>query len=351
MTGVIATIPKLAFSANGAPLANGTVTTYLAGTTTLATTWQDKAQTSANTNPIVLDSRGEATIWLDGTKTYKFVLKDSTGATQWTTDNISGVTSFAQGNPVTVAYSSTVTVDASLGSVFYIGTLTGPTTLAINNPSDGQTINIRFLQDATGGRSVTLPGTVSAVGALITTANYVDWLVLTYVASAARWEGCWANTIVSPSALGVSLIGAANAAAARSTLGLSAVAFSLTKTGAQLISTSTYTKVTFDTTDFDTATAVSSSRFTAPTTGYYQINITINYASAISQKVVLYKNGSSFRQPQTTNPNSSQSSMNILVQLTAGDYLEAYTYQDSGGSVNVTGVSAVCVFQGILVAQ
>lgn len=223
MTGVIATIPKLAFSANGAPMANGTVTTYLAGTTTLATTWQDRAQTSANTNPIVLDSRGEATIWLDGSKTYKFVLKDSLGATQWTTDNISGVTSFAQGNPVTVAYAATVTVDASLSNIFYIGTLTGPTTLAITNPTDGQTINIRFLQDGTGGRTVTLPGTVSVNGALITTAGYVDWLILTYVASSSRWEGCWANATTSPTAFGSSLLTAADAAAGRTVMGASTV--------------------------------------------------------------------------------------------------------------------------------
>lgn len=90
MPGVIATIPKFQFSSNGVPMVNGTVDTYLAGTTTPETTWQDQAQTTANTNPIVLDSRGEALVWLDPAKSYKFVLKNSGGVVQWTVDNIGG---------------------------------------------------------------------------------------------------------------------------------------------------------------------------------------------------------------------------------------------------------------------
>lgn len=89
MSGVIATIPKYQFLAtDGTPLAAGTLTTYLAGTTTLSNTWQDSALTSANTNPITLDSRGECVLWLDSTKSYKFLLKNSAGVTQWTVDNI-----------------------------------------------------------------------------------------------------------------------------------------------------------------------------------------------------------------------------------------------------------------------
>ncbi len=91
MTGTIATIPKYQFlDSLGVPLVNGTLTTYLTGSTTPTSTWQDAALTSLNTNPIVLDSRGEATLWLDSGTTYKFVLKNEAGAVQWTVDNISG---------------------------------------------------------------------------------------------------------------------------------------------------------------------------------------------------------------------------------------------------------------------
>lgn len=93
MAGVITTIPKFQFSSStGTPLAGGSVTVYLAGTTTQTNTWQDLAQTILNTNPIILDSRGECVIFLDSAITYKFVLKNSAGVIQWTQDNISGTT-------------------------------------------------------------------------------------------------------------------------------------------------------------------------------------------------------------------------------------------------------------------
>lgn len=96
MAGVIASIPKFQFSnALGLPMSGGTLTSYLAGTTTPVTTYQDEALTTANTNPISLDSRGECTLWLDSTKVYKFVLKNAAGVTQWTVDNITNSTALA----------------------------------------------------------------------------------------------------------------------------------------------------------------------------------------------------------------------------------------------------------------
>ena len=91
MTGVAAVSPKKQFfSSAGAPLVNGTVDVFVAGTTTRTNSWQDKAQTTLNTNPITLDSRGEALVWLASTITYKFVLKNSGGVEQYTVDNIGG---------------------------------------------------------------------------------------------------------------------------------------------------------------------------------------------------------------------------------------------------------------------
>jgi hypothetical protein len=91
MTGVVLVSPKNQFfDSAGAPLTGGTVTTYLAGTTTLATTYQDKTLLTANTNPITLNARGECSIWGSSSSTYKYVVKDSTGATIYTEDNIPG---------------------------------------------------------------------------------------------------------------------------------------------------------------------------------------------------------------------------------------------------------------------
>ena len=44
MSGAVPLIPKFQFSANGAPMVNGSVGVYLAGTVTPSNTWQDEAR-------------------------------------------------------------------------------------------------------------------------------------------------------------------------------------------------------------------------------------------------------------------------------------------------------------------
>lgn len=90
------TPPKLQFfDLNGAPLAGGKLYTYAAGTTTPQTTYTDFTGVSANTNPVILDSRGEASVWLD-TPLYKMALYDSTNVLVWTVDNIGGFATLSQ---------------------------------------------------------------------------------------------------------------------------------------------------------------------------------------------------------------------------------------------------------------
>ncbi len=75
------------FDPNGKPLAGGTLTSYQAGTTTPLATYVDSTTSAVNTNPIVLDSTGSATVFL-GNNVYKLVLKNHSGTVQWTADNI-----------------------------------------------------------------------------------------------------------------------------------------------------------------------------------------------------------------------------------------------------------------------
>jgi hypothetical protein len=67
--------------ANGTPLVGGTVTFYIPGTTVLTNTWQDRALTTLNTNPVVLDGLGSAVIW--GSGTYRQVVHDVAGNLLW----------------------------------------------------------------------------------------------------------------------------------------------------------------------------------------------------------------------------------------------------------------------------
>lgn len=78
------------FDINGNPLALGKVYTNITNTSTPKTTYSDAAGTP-NTNPIILNSRGEADIWIDSDVAYRFIIKDASDVTIWTKDNV-GVT-------------------------------------------------------------------------------------------------------------------------------------------------------------------------------------------------------------------------------------------------------------------
>lgn len=96
---VLSPPPKAQFlTATGTPLVGGKVYTYAAGTTTPLATYTTSGGGTANTNPVILDVRGEADIWYTNGVSYKVVLKDSTDSTIWTVDNIAIAGSMATQN-------------------------------------------------------------------------------------------------------------------------------------------------------------------------------------------------------------------------------------------------------------
>lgn len=91
------------FGTDGAPLVGGKIYTYAAGTSTPIATYTDFGAGTANTNPIILDSYGQANIWLLSTYSYKFVVKDATDVLLYTVDNITvpaDLSSFASPPPI-----------------------------------------------------------------------------------------------------------------------------------------------------------------------------------------------------------------------------------------------------------
>ncbi len=70
----------------GLPLAGGKLYTYESGTTTPKATYSDAAGTVPNTNPVVLDARGEAVVFCFGS--YTLVLKTAADVTVWTVDGV-----------------------------------------------------------------------------------------------------------------------------------------------------------------------------------------------------------------------------------------------------------------------
>lgn len=108
-------LPKQRFvdTTTGLALVGGKVFTYASGTTTKQATYTDSTGTTQNPNPVVLDARGEAAIWLDQSLSYKIVLAPSTDTDPptnpiWTQDGIpsSGLISFL----VTLATSAGATL-------------------------------------------------------------------------------------------------------------------------------------------------------------------------------------------------------------------------------------------------
>ena len=92
----LATPPKLQFfDANGDPLVGGKLYSYAAGTATPLATYTDSSGATPNANPVILDSRGEASVWL-GQAAYKFALYTSTNVLVWTVDNVGGFASLAE---------------------------------------------------------------------------------------------------------------------------------------------------------------------------------------------------------------------------------------------------------------
>lgn len=71
---------------DGNPLSGGKLYTYEAGTTTPKATYTDAGGGTSNSNPVILDSAGRATVFLSGS--YKFSLYDSSDVLVEETDNV-----------------------------------------------------------------------------------------------------------------------------------------------------------------------------------------------------------------------------------------------------------------------
>jgi hypothetical protein len=67
------------FDDNNDPANGWKLYTYIAGTSDSIATYTDSTGASENTNPIVLNARGEARLWLDPSIAYKFIVTTPTG--------------------------------------------------------------------------------------------------------------------------------------------------------------------------------------------------------------------------------------------------------------------------------
>ncbi len=99
------------------------------------------------------------------------------------------------------------------------------------------------------------------------------------------------------------------------------------------IATSTFTKIPFDTEEYDQGTgsfdAVTNRRFQPWRSGYYQINVGADFtpsAGASRCLLLLYKNGVAYKRLGDISAAGGQVTGGALVSLTGSDYVEAYIY-------------------------
>jgi len=151
------------------------------------------------------------------------------------------------------------------------------------------------------------------------------------------------------------------AAAGTNTLTIPAVTSSVNVLGpafsahgpAQTIGNATWTKLTYDTEEFDTDGKFASNKFTPTVAGYYHITGALYYGATSGASIlVIYKNGAQVKRGcQGTGVNGFGQSTNIAatIYLDSDDYIELYTYQNSGGNSNTSGGQDLKYFQAIYI--
>lgn len=123
-------MPRVQFlDSSGKPLSGGKVFTYQAGTTTPQATFTDNTGTIQNTNPVILDAGGFASIWLAASPAYKILTQNSAGVQQWVVDNVQ-------------SFNGTITATANI-----TGTLTSssanPATAGFIRMANGDVFRVR----------------------------------------------------------------------------------------------------------------------------------------------------------------------------------------------------------------
>jgi len=140
-------------------------------------------------------------------------------------------------------------------------------------------------------------------------------------------------------------------------------AFSAYLSADQSFSTSTNTKLQFNTEDFDTSSDYDNTtnyRYTPSVAGYYQVNTSarLNYSGAASDNVQLHiwKNGTSHTYTQYNNATGIYGSLNVSAIVYCNgstDYIEVYAYSQHGSpfvDVKIGSFNSTARFNAALVS-
>lgn len=146
--------PKMQFfTAAGIPLVGGKLFTYASGTTSPLATYTDDTGNTANTNPVILNSRGEAEVWF-GPSRYSLVLKDADDNLIWTVDGVNTIRG-AQNQPIVAAAGQTVFTVPQYGLGGYLMVIVDGLVKEFNlDYTESSTTSITFATGLTAGQRV-----------------------------------------------------------------------------------------------------------------------------------------------------------------------------------------------------
>jgi hypothetical protein len=305
--------------ADGDPLSGGKIYTYIAGTSTPATTYTDDTGATPQANPIILNSRGVASnpVWVQGGRTYKIVITDANDVQLGMFDDVPGIND------------TTVTADQ------WVVYANAPTYLTASSFSVAGDQTPTFQP----GRRLKTVNTAGIVYSSILTATYAAGVTTITVANDSG------SLDSGLSAVSYGVISVANTALP---LG---PAFSAYQSVAHALVQSVVTKIQLQSEEYDTAGAYDAStfRFTPKVAGYYQITGSFSVATTATRMVLyLYKNGAVHKQLNRAD-STGQIGGGALVHLNGTtDYVELYGIQDAATQDSSPGAT-VTYFQGALV--
>lgn len=321
------------FNDAGVLLVGGKIETYLAGSSTPAITYTNALGNVAQTNPILLNTRGEVAspIYLTTGINYKFILKDALNNVLRTLDNIEGVN------------------DSSAGFDQWVNSLVAPVFINTNQFSVAGDQTNTFQVN----RRVKLLVTSGIVHGYISAVAFTTLTTVTVILDSGVLDSGLTSVqlgLITPINSSLRVL---QSMIASNVVGTGA-AFSAFQSTVQSLPQNVNTKLQFQTKEFDTNAifdSVTNFRFTPLIAGYY--HVIGSFAIATTQttlNLLLYKNGLAFKFLQAT-PSAASTGVNgsALIFLNGTtDFIELFAFQ-AALAQNTVATATSTYFQAFLV--
>lgn len=310
--------------ANGDPLVGGTISTFLAGTSTASTTYTDDTGGTPQGVVMTLNSLGYPTngpVWMLGGVPLKFIIKNAAGVTQSTFDDVSGIGDTTTVQDQWVLYGAAPTyISATSFSVAGDQTNTFQVYRRLKSTNTGGTVYSTIVSSSFAA-SVTTVTVVNTSGTLDSGLSQVSY----------------------------GLISSVNDSTPRN---LQPTSFRADNNSVNIvIPTITWTRVAFSTERHDTNSEFASGTFTAKKAGVHRFHAQWSGAAPLAgnaMRVRIYKNGVENAEGRLILASGNQEIVQVDadILLAVGDTVDMYVYHDRGTNQDLFADSSFSYFCG-----